>query len=74
MQNMGEMLINPWCALFLGMSEKKIRKWVSVKIDEETHKLLRRIGEEEGIMSISSVIKYLAKQYMKRLGKGDENE
>jgi len=56
------------------MAEKKVRKWVSVKIDEETHELLRRIGEEEGIMSISSVIKYLAKQYMKRLGKGGENE
>jgi len=73
---MGEILINPWCALFLdmGMHEKKVRKWVSVKIDEETHELLRRIGEEEGIMSISSVIKYLTKQYMKRLGKGDGNE
>ena len=74
MQNMGEMLINPCSALFLGMSEKKVRKWVSVKIDEETHELLRRIGEEEGIMSISSVIKYLAKQYTKKLGKGDESE
>ena len=44
---------------------KRERKWVTVAVDKETYDMLKVIGDEEGIMSISSVIKYLAKQYIK---------
>jgi len=47
------------------MSGEKARKWVTVAVDRETYDMLKMIGEEEGIMQISSVIKYLAKQYIK---------
>ena len=52
------------------MSGEKTRKWVTVAVDRETYDMLRMIGDEEGIMQVSSVIKYLAKQYIKtRLNK-----
>ena len=47
-----------------GMS--KGRKWITMAVDRETYDMLKIIGDEEGIMSISSVIKYLAKQYIKQ--------
>jgi hypothetical protein len=47
------------------MSGGRGRKWVTVAVDRETYDMLKAIGEEEGIMSTSSVIKYLAKQYIK---------
>jgi len=49
---------------------EKARKWVTVAVDRETYDMLKLIGDEEGIMQVSSVIKYLAKQYIKsRLNK-----
>jgi hypothetical protein len=47
------------------MSGERGRKWVTVAVDRETYDMLKAIGDEEGIMQISSVIKYLAKQYIK---------
>jgi len=41
------------------------RGWISIKIDDETYEMLQLIGEEEGIMSVSSVVKYIAKQYIR---------
>ncbi len=53
--------------------KEKARKWVTVAVDRETYDMLKLIGNEEGIMQISSVIKYLAKQYIKtRLNKQGE--
>jgi hypothetical protein len=46
------------------VSEGK-RRWISIKIDYETYEMLQVIGEEEGIMSVSSVVKYIAKQYIR---------
>ena len=48
------------------MSGEKARKWVTVAVDRETYDMLKAIGNEEGIMQISSVIKYLVKQYIKQ--------
>jgi len=47
-------------------TKEKGRRWVTVAVDRETYDMLKTIGDEEGIMSISSVIKYLAKQYIKQ--------
>jgi metal-responsive CopG/Arc/MetJ family transcriptional regulator len=47
-----------------GVSGRK-RRWISIKIDDETYEMLQVIGEEEGIMSVSSVVKYIAKQYIR---------
>ena len=48
------------------MSAERGRKWITIAVDRETYDMLRTIGDEEGIMQISSVIKYLAKQYIKQ--------
>ena len=48
------------------MSGEKTRKWITIAVDRETYDMLNAIGDEEGIMQISSVIKYLAKQYIKQ--------
>ncbi len=47
------------------MSGERGRKWITIAVDRETYDMLRAIGDEEGIMQISSVIKYLANQYIK---------
>ena len=53
---------------------EKARKWVTVAVDRETYDMLKMIGDEEGIMQVSSVIKYLAKQYIKSRLKKPQKE